>query len=172
MKVARLIIVASALAAACAEAGGESRGGDITDAGTQATTPGEFVSAEASVATECGEGTTWSSLYRDLFGPTGKPGSCTFQGTCHGSPDAAGSKAGILCVDEAGCRLSMIDKNLATPEDQAAPEAAQINFLIRNRNPKTGKNRGIMPKSPSDYVFPEACMERIRGWIVKGVPAD
>lgn len=173
MKASRITIVVVALAAACAEAGGDTKGGDLTDAGKQAVTPGEFT-AVFDAGTQCGEGTTWSSLYRDIFGVEGKPGSCRFASNCHGSPEAAGatSGAGIKCFDEKTCRASMIEKGLVSPSNAKNPARAVLFTTIRNRDPVDGATRGFMPKSPGDYFFPEACLDRMKGWIANGVPED
>lgn len=174
MRLSFLIVLGGALVAACAEAGGEPSGGELTNAGREAVAPGEFAPpvVDAGLVTTCGEGATWSSLYRDIFGPTGQPGSCVLQATCHGSPDGAGAQAsaGIKCYDETGCLASMIDRNLVQPGQK--PERAVLWGIIRTRNPTTGKVGGIMPKSPSDYVYPDACVERIRQWIANGIPAN
>jgi hypothetical protein len=174
VKLARFGIAICALGAACAEAGGDVKGGDITEAGVQATTPGDFDAGAKLVPAECvGEGTTWTALYRDIFA-TGKPGSCTYESNCHGTPEGEGAQAGagIKCFDQAGCRQSMIDQNMATPGNQAAPDGANLFTTMRNINPKSGKLRGRMPKDPAGYIFSDTCMQRIRTWIANGVPAD
>lgn len=172
MKLARLGVLLCAVAAACAEAGGDVKGGQLTDAGEQAATPGDFDGGV--IAGPCGDGDTWSSLYRDLFGPTGNPGSCSFKSYCHGTPDGDGAKsgAGIQCFDEKTCRESTIAKGLWSADNAAKPEKANGLSIIRNINPVTGKVRGIMPKEPSGFVFSDACIKRIEAWIAKGVPAD
>jgi hypothetical protein len=76
-------------------------------------------------------------------------------------------------MDEKGCRQSFIDKTLVSPSNAAKPENANLIIgLLRDWSPKTGKPRGIMPKEPADFVFPDACIDRMKAWIAKGVPAD
>lgn len=171
MKTTRLVsILALAAGAACAEAGGETTGGDLTPAGKLAVTPPAFVPPAADAGGECGTGSKWSELYRDIFASE-KAGSCNFAPSCHGSAmaDGALSGGGIKCFDEAGCRQSMISQNLALPDNAAKPEDALL-FTAVLRTPKNPS--GIMPRAPGEYVFPQACIDRISAWIAKGVPAD
>lgn len=173
MNLARVLVGGVAFVAACAEAGGEPTGGGITPAGTQAATPGEFTPPIADAGVDCGTGTTWHSLYTDIFGPTGKAGSCSFATSCHGTPDGDGAKsgAGIHCFDEAGCRQSMFDQNMVSAGNAPNPGQANLFGILRHRT-ATGRVAGIMPKEPTDYVFPDACLERVRGWIAAGAPAN
>jgi hypothetical protein len=152
------------------------KGGQITDAGLQAVTPGVFDAGYVPLPRDapCGEGDTWSSLYRDIFGPTGQPGSCSFQNSCHGTPGTEAQARGITCMDEKGCRQSFIDTGLVSAGNAAKPEnSTLISGLLKDWNPKTGKPRaGIMPREPANFVFPDACIARMEAWIAKGIPAD
>lgn len=160
-----------ALAAACAKASGEVQGGDLTDAGLQAVTPGELT-ATYDAGTYCGEGTTWSSLYRDIFGPTDRPGSCSFASYCHGDPDGTGAKK-FKCFDMVGCREGMIEAELVDVSNASNPYEAGLFGIIRHRDPNDGQvHTAPMPREPGDYVFPDACIERMKGWIESGIPAD
>lgn len=162
-----------AAAAACAEAGGEPTGGQLTPAGQLATTPPVFAPPVVDAGADCGTGTKWSELYRDIFG-SGKPGSCNFASSCHGNPEGEGAKAGagIKCFDEAGCRLSIIEQNLAKPSNAAKPEDAFLFKGILRVVNSSGRTVGIMPKEPASYVYSTACLDRMKGWIANGVPAD
>jgi hypothetical protein len=177
----RWLVVVLALAAACAEAGGASTGGELTPRGAQATIPPVFVPPEASTtaadaSASCGSGgSKWSELYADIFGST-KPGGCNSELTCHGSADAQGAldADGILCISAAGCRQSLIDQRLATPADQTNPTDAKIFTKLRSVNnltPPAGQD-DLMPKAPADYVFSQACLDRITAWVANGVPDD
>jgi hypothetical protein len=157
-----------ALGAACAEAGGEVVGGELTDAGALAFERPVFTGVNI------GSGSKWSDLYRDIFSPIGRPGSCAYTPNCHGSPDGAGAKArgGIQCFDQAGCRQSLIDKNQVRTRDAAAPDNAPLLIgLLRIKKPD-GTIVGFMPKEPSSFAFPEKSLERIRAWIANGIPDD
>jgi len=171
-----VVVTVVAALAACAEAGGEVHGGELTDAGAGATDPPAFTpDAGASQSAECvGSGTTWTALYNDIFGPTGRPGSCSFQSNCHGTPDGAGAKvgSGIQCFDQKGCRQSLFDKGLITPADFAAPEKSALFVGLLRIRKADGTIVGFMPEMPADYVFPDACVERIQTWIRDGAKDD
>ena len=162
--------------AACAEAGGETKGGALTDAGLAATNPPRYTpdtSAAPADGACSGTGTKWSDLYNDIFGPTGRPGSCAFAASCHGTPDGAGAKigGGVQCFDEKGCRQSFFDKGLVDASDSAAPEKAALFGVLRIRTPE-GSPAGTMPEIPADYVFSDTCVERMKTWIRDGAKDD
>jgi hypothetical protein len=164
------VVSLAAALIACSQATGEVRGGELTDAGVEAVEQPPFDAG----ATCFGSGTKWSDLYRDIFGPTGRPGSCSFRSECHGTPEGTGARSGsgIQCFDEKGCRQSFFDKNIITPQDSAAPEKSGLFVgLLRVRKPD-GTITGFMPQQPADYVFPDTCVERIKTWIRDGAKDD
>lgn len=168
------VAVLAALAA-CAEAGGELEGGALTDAGLAATTPPPYTPDTGAAAADgvcSGTGTKWSDLYNDIFGPTGRPGSCAFAASCHGTPDGAGTKVGggVRCFDEKGCRQSFFDKGLVAAADSAAPEKAALFGVLRIRTPDGPV--GTMPEIPANYTFSDTCIERIKTWIRDGAKDD
>lgn len=168
-------LIAVAALGACAEAGGEVKGGGLTEAGVAATTAPEVKAAEKKLTpAPCnGTGTRWTDLYNDIFGPTGAPGSCTFQSNCHG-PGGGGARslAGVQCFDMKGCRQSFLDRNLVTPKDMADPEDSNLlKGLLRRLRPD-GTPFGFMPEAPEDYVFSETCVERMKAWIREGMKDD
>lgn len=171
VKTAGLVVVSIALSSvfACSDAGGDVKGGALTDAGLEATAP------PAPMEGPCvGEGTKWSDLYRDIFGPTGRAGSCSFRSNCHGSPDGDGAKSGsgIECFDEKGCRKSFFDKGLVSAANATAPEQAVLFArLLRLRQPD-GRVTGFMPDSPSNYLFSPQCLDRMKAWIRDGATDD
>lgn len=166
------IAIALLTIAACAEAGGELRGGGVTETGEKATKPPAFAPDAAADDRPCGEGTKWSELYRDIFGPTGQGGSCVFTAACHGSPSGDGAGVGILCENEAGCRQSFIDEGLVSAANASNPDGAKLlDSILRYRKPN-GTIPGFMPAEPIGYTFPPTCIERIKGWIARGIPAD
>jgi hypothetical protein len=149
------VVVAIATMWACAEAGGEVKGGDLTALGSNATKEGQFT-APLPVIPNVGSGATWTDLYRDVFGPTGTP-SCVSQGSCHGSggfgsnvssgPDCYDSReAG---ADEAACEVEFVAK------------WAPIAIALRRQNGATIK--GTMPQQPVG-VFSAPTLDRIRTW--------
>ncbi len=162
--------------ASCAEAGGELRGGELTDAGQAATNPPAFTpdTGAADPGPDCvSMGTTWTAIYTELFGPTGRPGSCTYRGNCHG-PGEVGTKtaSGLKCFDQQGCRQSLFDTGVLEPKDSAAPENSRLFVgLLRIRKPD-GSTVGFMPQIPADYVLPQTCVERVQTWIRNGAQDD
>ncbi len=157
------------LAASCANAGGEVKGGELTAAGAEAAEPPFFDSGTAigEVAIEklCSTA-EWSALYRDIFSPVGKPGSCAFNATCHGTREGAGatSGTGIECYDERGCCQSMFDKQLVSPSNASAPEQSSLIRAVLRRKTDAG-TKGFMPKEPLDYTYPDESLDRIKDWI-------
>jgi hypothetical protein len=150
----------AATAPGCAEADGKLEGGGLTPAGEVAVIPVTFTG-------DCDpRGTSWTNLYCSLFGPTGQPGSCTFQaGNCHGDNGlGASASTGIQCFDRKGCRESFIRMRLTEEKDQINPAGASIFAIIRT------EGRGFMPKAPADYKFKPSDIARIQAWIADGVP--
>jgi hypothetical protein len=161
-------ITAAACAASCATATGDVSGGDprfAEDAGGDAPTsfPEDDIDA--------GAGTTWTDLYRDLFGPTGG-GSCAGNGTCHGAADQAGTKSvGFLCADQDGCRASLFATSLVRALDAQKPDDSGLIGVMRHRSP-SGAIVGLMPRAPGTYVFSHDSIARVRAWIAAGAPND
>jgi hypothetical protein len=168
-----LLLVAVLGAAACATASGEVSGGDpktepVVDAGGAPVDAGPTTFPEDLV--DAGSGTTWTALYRDLFGPTGVT-SCAGNGTCHGGADQAGAKsAGFLCADQKGCRQSLVDVGQVRTRDTTAPDKSLLVLTLRHRA-DSGNIVGIMPKTPP-FVFPRSAMDRVKTWIAAGFPDD
>jgi hypothetical protein len=137
---------------------------------------------------------TWSSLYNDYFGPTGRPGSCSLALNCHGpDPKTKADKgsgynapAGIHCDDPKTCWCSISGddpsgapladcpkdghRNLARPKDQKNPSQAPFFSVVRHCK-EDGTSVGIMPFQPiasfSNYAF-----ARMKLWVARGSPND
>jgi hypothetical protein len=121
---------------------------------------------------DVGSGTKWSDLYRDIFGPTGRPGSCVFQSGCHGSEKAGGvAGGGIRCFDQKGCREGFLALNLVKQEHVADPDTAPLFSIVRHRK-ANGEEAGFMPKEPADFYFPAKSIERMKTWIKDGFKDD
>lgn len=146
--------VTIAAIAACAEADGEVKGGELTALGAIAVTEGPF-DAPLPEIPNVGSGATWADLYRDVFGPEGTP-SCVRQGACHGAGGSKGAQtSGPMCIDEAGCETEFTSKWGAI-----AP-------ALRRR--KDGVTRGSMPQQPVG-VFSATTLDRIRTWAASRTP--
>lgn len=115
-----------------------------------------------------GSGTTWSDLYADFFGPSGRAGCAGPGNACHASEDAEGSaRSAFVCPDEAGCVESILGRsNLVRSTDTEKPEAAFLINVLRRKN-ADGKIVGTQPKLPL-FVFHEKSIERIKKWIADG----
>jgi hypothetical protein len=173
------VVVTATLAAlaACAEAGGKVEGGDLTEPGALANTRPVFVPPDTGAPPpppeDVGSGTKWSDLYRDIFGPTGRPGSCSFAGNCHGTPEGAGAKSGsgIHCYDQKTCRESLLAQFLVEQKDVAAPDGSNLFGVLRFAR-ANDEVVGIMPKEPSSFRFPLKSIARIRTWMADGFKDD
>jgi hypothetical protein len=115
-----------------------------------------------------GSGTTWSELYADFFGPSGRA-SCAGTGTsCHASQRSEGyARSMFLCTDEASCLQSMKGaSNLIKSSNFAEPENAFLIGVLR-KSKADGSIVGTQPKSPL-FVFHANSIERIKTWIGAG----
>jgi hypothetical protein len=115
-----------------------------------------------------GSGTTWSDLYGDLFGSSGRA-SCAGTGTaCHASPTSKGSvPTKFVCADETECRESMRGAaNMVKDTDVAKPENSLLVAILRKRE-SDGSVQGTQPKSPL-FVFHPDSIDRIKAWIASG----
>lgn len=160
----RLLAIATVsllTSSACAEASGEIRAGERLDLSAP-----EFAGEELR---DAGVGTTWSSLFRDFFGPEGIAKCAAVE--CHGSPSGRGalSSGGILCETPSGCRQSMFDKGLIQPPDDITdPRASGLFSVLRHRD-LDGGTTGFMPPR---FIFSTAELARIDGWMRAGAKDD
>lgn len=117
-----------------------------------------------------GTGTTWSSLYGDLFGPSGAA-SCKGSGACHGDGEQAGAlgSGGFVCADKDGCVASLKSVGLVKDSDKGQPDNSAFYRVLRRV--ENGQTLGLMPKSPA-YVFSDGDLARIKTWIANGAPND
>lgn len=171
LRVAFLVASAVALCGpivSCATAGGEVSGGGLTEAGARATTPPAFDSGrllEGPALERACSLPEWRTLYQDVLSPVGRPGSCAFNETCHGTPEGAGARSstGPECYDERGCCKSMFAKRLVELDDANNPDRSGLFITLRRRT--DAGILGFMPKEPRDYVYPEETLELVRAWI-------
>ncbi len=156
---------------ACATAGGEFNAGTEKFDAAPPPAPGPAAAAECTI--ESGSGEKWSDLYRDIFGPTSRPGSCSFASFCHGDPDHSGAKSSnFICSDQVKCRETLVANGWITDADKADPsKSAFLAGLLRLKNPD-GSFRGFMPEQPGDCFFSDASVARVSAWIANGFPND
>lgn len=136
--------------------------------------PGVPIEADAavplSVARDSGSGATFTDLYRDLLGPSGAA-TCTKAGSCHGGASESGTRAsGYICgADKAECRSTLLSSGLLVPGEKDFTKSKLYAVLRKDAG---GSVRGNMPKSPTDYVFTAAELDRIGQWVATGAPDD
>lgn len=171
---ASLVGAAAMAAAACSD----NATVPVTDAGTMQAEE-EDAGADVEIdrpeeREDAGSGSTFTDLYRDFFGPTGKA-TCAGDGLCHGTSAAAGAKGsgGFVCAaDATACWTSMTSGRsaLVTTADAADPTKSTLYLTLRHRR-VDGSLAGSMPKRPL-YVFSTASMQRIAAWIQAGAKND
>jgi hypothetical protein len=177
--VARPLLLASVLASvACT--GGEAAvpslgpgsvvpaapdGGSSDDAGDAGTTgPGP-----CDDAGDRGDGSTFSDLYRDFFGPTGLA-SCGARSICH-VPGGTGAQTsgGYVCApDQATCWATMT-RSIVPDGGTSAAEGTTLYMALRKAPPTPGS--GPMPRN-SAFAFCPNDLERIKTWIASGATND
>jgi hypothetical protein len=174
-----LVVLATLAAlAACAEAGGGVTGGELTPQGQKAqelpTIPYKLVVDPPGA--DAGGDVHWRDLYRDYFGPTGRPGSCLFQSECHNSVNAAGSRGGgPNCENADTCWQTFKARFLfsGSADEQANPDKAGFFGVVRFIKPDgTVESTTFMPKAPVDAAFSELAATRLKAWIRRGAPND
>jgi hypothetical protein len=116
-------------------------------------------------------GTTWSSLYRDYFGPGGTA-SCSGGSNCHGSEAGAGfMSSGFLCPHgdaAAACWAGMTHDGDGGPNivgDVSFNDGGLGTILCQNYC------LGQMPNGCTYYFTPND-MARIAAWVSGGAKDD
>jgi hypothetical protein len=121
--------------------------------------------------TDAGSGDTWTSLYRDYFGPTGKA-SCAGTGACHGDTSQAGYQgSGYVCPSTAAqcyAGITATAAGLVTPGPPGSdPTTTGLYGVLRKC-----AGGGSMPKVPATVFFTAGDMARIDAWIQAGALDD
>jgi hypothetical protein len=122
---------------------------------------------------DAGSGTTWTDLYRDLFGPTGQARCSGQGGGCHGASESSGTIAsGYVCSTAEGCRASLLspESSLVQPQGSGSLDASKLVRALRRRS-AAGSIVGAMPRD-SAYVFSHDSINRIEAWVQAGAPDD
>ncbi len=172
-RAARSLILTSVLAlVACTggEAGVPENGSPIldvpvvVDAGDAAVAPDPCADAG-----DRGDGSTFTDLYRDFFGPTGLA-SCSAKSICH-VPGGTGmqTSGGYVCSpDQDTCWASMTA--VIVPDGgSSAPESTTLYKVLRKAPPTPGS--GPMPRN-SAFAFCPNDLARIKAWIASGATND
>lgn len=153
----------------CGDATGNVEGGGDRFDAAAPNTPAPANDEICGANGPSGSGTTFTDLYRDVFGPTGGA-SCAKFGTCHGAADQTGAQVsrGFVCDSQAGCRATMFTANppLVKPADFPSPQTSLLIQTLRHRT-ADGTLVGIMPDQPK-CVLSQDAIARIQTWISGG----
>jgi hypothetical protein len=145
------------LLSACAEASTDQPDGGVLK--VDGTPPPPPPAPTSSARIDSGTGTTFTDLYRDLFGPTGAASCSGSGGSCHGTPAPPG---GFACgPNKSDCRTSV-----AALARGADFKSSALFAILRKSN-----GDGRMPKS-SAYAFDGTTMDRIGAWVAAGAKDD
>lgn len=149
--------------------------GGSTDASTDA---GADAPAAACLADAMAPA-TWTALYADYFGPTGKA-SCTFNaGGCHGGAGEPGSAAtGYICGPSKDACYMGITSPMAKSEFSPFPPlvaagdagASYLPHIVRKPGDPITTLR--MPLAPNTVTFCPSDVARIEAWINAGAQND
>ena len=114
-----------------------------------------------------GDGSRFTDLYRDFFGPTGLA-DCSASSMCHVSGGKGALNSGYICSpDQVACWTTMT-RSIVPEGGSRTPEMTTLYLALRKAPPLVG---GPMPKS-SSFAFCPHDMQRIADWIAAGAPND
>jgi hypothetical protein len=123
------------------------------------------VSAYCADAGDRGDGSTFSDLYRDFFGPTGGA-SCSAQSICHVSGGTgAKTSGGYVCAPDQQSCWSAMTSTIVPSGGSASPEDTTLYKALRKAPPTPGS--GPMPRN-SSFAFCPGDLKRIAAWISSG----
>jgi hypothetical protein len=119
-------------------------------------------------ADDRGDGSTFTDLYTDFFGPTGRA-SCGASSICHVPGGEGASVSGYTCsTDQASCWTSMTSS--IVPEGGSShPDDTTLYGILRKAPPAPGS--GPMPLD-STFAFCPGDLARIEAWIAAGAKND
>jgi hypothetical protein len=156
---------------ACASASPNEQGGTPRfDAGAPQISENEDGGdACGSTAFDAAEGTGWSDLYRDYFGPTAVSSCSGTAGQCHGV-GGVGTSAWTCGATVASCYQGITnpaDDIVTVGDTTDDPTTSTLYVALRKQC-----GGGTMPKAPATFVFSASDMKRITDWIGAGAPND
>jgi hypothetical protein len=158
-----LAVAASSMAIVACSSSGSGGGASEGDGGGDAGVPAYCVEAG-----DRGDGSHFTDLYRDFFGPTGAA-SCSASSICHVDGGTGFKTSGYECVpDQSGCWVSMTS-SIVPDGGTSMPQTTTLYRALRKAPPIPGS--GPMPRN-SSFAFCPADLERIATWIQNGAPND
>ncbi len=158
-------------------ASGMVTGGDSKFDASSASFDASFDAASCEPLADAGAPPTWSGLYADYFGPTGRA-TCTFSPNgCHAAPgDPGASATGYVCAaGKDGCYLGITSANAKSESGNplVVPGDADASFLPQIiRKPDDGSGQLRMPLLPNTVHFCPSDVDRVRTWIQNGAKND
>jgi hypothetical protein len=163
------VSLAGTTALACSAPPNEEGGTPRFDASPPSTSEDAGLCVDDS---DAGTGDTWTSLYADYFGPTGKA-SCAGTGVCHGDTTQAGYlgsnyDCGHTAADCYTGITSAAAGIVTAGQPVSDPTTTGLYVVLR----KCSGGVGSMPKAPADVAFTTGDMARIGAWIQAGAPND
>ncbi len=154
------VSLAAALAACFGD--GEVKGGDAT-ADVSKTETGTSDGGPTDGACNAPDAATWTQLYTDYFGPTGK-GQCGKASGCH-LDSTGGGQIWICGSTKESCYQGM--KNNVIPCNAAGSRMPEI---LRKANDPFAP--GKMPADPASVTYDDQDIAKISGWINAGAKND
>jgi hypothetical protein len=156
--------------AACVDATGQLHGGEsrLEDATIPVYDAGP-VANPCDDAGDRGDGSSFTDLYRDFFGPTGLA-SCSAHSICH-VPNGLGAvrSNGYVCFpDQPTCWATMTN-TIVPAGGTNMPETTTLYKALRKAPPTPVS--GPMPFQ-STFAFCPNDLARIKAWIVAGAAND
>jgi hypothetical protein len=119
-------------------------------------------------------GHTWTDLYRDYFGTSGRA-NCAGASSCHASQSETGyAQSSFLCplADSKACHDGMTSQvaHLLTKADGTVVSSFNDTYLYSVLRKRSGGGLGNMPQAPVSVVFQDADLARIGSWFTDGAP--
>jgi hypothetical protein len=163
------VVSLGAFAGACTNAASTEEGGGLRfDPTVSASEDGGDACGSADF--DANEGTNWTSLYNDFFGPSGVASCAGTVGQCHGEASGLGAQASnyVCAGGVTGCYQGITNSaaGLVTVGDTTdSPLTSTLYLTLRK-----ACGGGTMPKQPANFFFSAADMQRIADWIGAGAP--
>jgi hypothetical protein len=121
---------------------------------------------------QLGTGHTWSELYADYFGGTGRA-TCAGNGSCHGTTSGAGfASSQYVCPpdDKDACYKSMLSASAGLI---TSGQTLENDFLYQAIRKEAAVGLNNMPLEPVQiYTFTPTDLARISAWVAAGAPND
>jgi hypothetical protein len=115
-----------------------------------------------------GDGSTFTDLYTDFFGPTGRA-SCSASSICHVPGGEGASVSGYMCSPDQGSCWTSMTSSIVPEGGSSSPDDTILYGALRKAPPTAGS--GPMPLD-STFEFCPGDLARIKAWIAAGAKND